>query len=549
MTYSTETKEFLSIATPEDVAAFLGMTYSGLGKQLYGWKDEFRYRQFDIPKKSGGVRRISSPRKWLKEYQRKVADALLEIYSGHKAVHGFVNDRSIVTNAVLHSNKRFIFNIDIENFFDSVNYGRVRGLFASKFFGLPMTAATVVAQLCCFKGQLPQGAPSSPIITNFISLHMDRRLYRLAASNRCTYTRYADDITFSFTAPKKGLPSEIVQEAAGEILPGHALDTIVRSSGFVINKKKTRLQGRTQRQEVTGLVVNEFTNVPREFMRRTKSMLYAWQKHGLAAAETEYHSKYVDKHRATSVPTEFDKVVRGRLNFIRSVRGDRDAVFVRLAKWFNTIVDGSGIVPLSFVEPQTAIGKYKDSVVVVDIAYDDNDGESHIAQGTAFHIKDIGWVTCAHVVCDGHGVPHKKIEVYWSKDLSTKYQAAVTKFDKARDVAVLSVRDDHGETVSPVMPLDGNGSVEIGSKVLITGYPDYTPGQHAYVTEASIATAYIRSTVSVLELTAPLSEGISGSPVIDGSGKVSGIITRGAKSGMGSNLATAYVEIQAMADS
>lgn len=135
--------------------------------------------------------------------------------------------------------------------------------------------------------------------------------------------------------------------------------------------------------------------------------------------------------------------------------------------------------------------------------------------------------------------------MYWSKEIGKKYSATIVGLDKARDVAILSVQGDDGNPLQPEVEFEGTKIAEIGIKVFVVGYPDYTPGQHAYVASASIATKYVRASVSVLELNTPLSEGISGGPVVDPSGKIIGIVTKGAKSGMGSNLATAYGEIVA----
>ena len=535
--------------TADDVAALLGTTYAKLGKQFYRWHPTFLYRTFDVAKKTGGTRRIAAPRKWLKEHQQVIADILLELYPGHPAVHGFVKDRSIVTNASSHLNKRFVFNIDIENFFGCVNFGRVRGVFSSKFFNLPKPVATVLAQLCCFNGALPQGAPSSPIITNYIALHMDRQLRSLAKSNRCTYSRYADDITFSFTSPRKKLPESILQQSSGTVSPGTDLSRIVNANGFTINSKKTRLNSRSQRQDVTGIVVNEGLNVPRQMIRQTRSMLYAWKTHGLAAAENEYHAKYCTKHRASSKLTKFDQVIRGRLNFIRSVRGDRDVIFVGLAKSFNRLASKNGIASVSFVEPMSTVTKFENAVVVVEYAYDGDDGTPVCGQGTAFFINDIGWVTCEHVVCDVSGSHHKDIEAFWSNDLSAKYSVKVLKSDPHRDVAVIQIHESNGTVVTPQVPMTGSATFKKGQKVTIAGFPSYTPGQPAYVTDCTIGTAYPKSGVAVFEPTTHLAGGISGGPVIDMNDNVVGMVTKGAIDGAGSDLAVAFCEILAVSNS
>jgi len=546
MALSAKTTKFLAMKTADDVASFFGATYGDLGKRLYRWNDLFKYESFEIPKKSGGVRKISAPRKWLKDYQREIASVLLECYQGHPAAHGFASDRSIISNATPHLNKRFIFNSDLEDFFPTINYGRVRGLFASKFFNFPEPVASVLAQLCCYKDALPQGAPSSPIITNYIALHMDRQLYRLAKSNRCTYTRYADDITFSFTTPRNKLPENIIVEDATGVRAGASLANIVNSCGFSLNTDKTRLRGRSQRQEVTGLTVNGDLNVPRKLVRQTRSMLYAWRKFGLGAAAAEYHAKYCTKHRASPVPPDFVQVVRGKLNFIKSVRGTRDEIVVRLAKEFNELADMTGSAKVAFVEPETALTKFGPSVIVVEYAYDD-DGEVQCAQGTGFYLNGVGWVTCEHVVCDDDGKPHKEIEAFAANDHGHRYSVTVEHADKHRDIAILSLTDKDGTPAKAKVTLDEAPDIHQGQCVTVVGFPAYTVSQPPFIAESNVGTKYTRHGVSVFELTTHQTGGISGGPVVDEHGKLVGMVTKGVVGGMGSNLAVAHNEIIAAA--
>ena len=154
----------------------------------------------------------------------------------------------------------------MENFFDSFHFGRVRGFFLkNRDYQFADEVVATIANLCCYKGKLPQGAPSSPIITNLISNVMDMRLLKIAKKYKLDYTRYADDLTFS-TNDRKFLEiqEQFYQEVAKEI----------ESSGFKINDKKTRLQFRDSRQEVTGVIVNKKLNVNRDYYKRTRAMAY-----------------------------------------------------------------------------------------------------------------------------------------------------------------------------------------------------------------------------------------------------------------------------------
>jgi RNA-directed DNA polymerase len=196
-----------SVITPLDqlnsisqVSLLLNTSSKQLRYLLYGRPESQRYTTSLIPKKRGGYRNIAAPKEDLKSLQRRFTKILYSFYLPRQSVHGFIQDHSILTNAEPHVHKRYIFNVDLENFFPSINFGRVRGLFMSAPFNIPEKGATILAQLCCHRNALPQVAPTSPIISNIICSRLDRQLMKLAQSYHCFYTRYADDMTFSKTS-------------------------------------------------------------------------------------------------------------------------------------------------------------------------------------------------------------------------------------------------------------------------------------------------------------------------------------------------------------
>ncbi|WP_339164444.1 retron Ec67 family RNA-directed DNA polymerase/endonuclease [Siminovitchia sp. FSL W7-1587] len=270
-------KEFYDIKTRNEFADFLNIPRKQLSYVLYVKGVNNLYTSFEIPKKNGGIRKIDAPLKELKDIQTKLAKALYK----HKAKgrkrknnisHAFEKNKSIITNAKIHRNKRLVLNIDLENFFESFHFGRVRGFFNKNVnFLLPIEAATVIAQISCYEGKLPQGAPSSPIITNLICEILDFRIMKVAKKYKLNCTRYADDITFS-TNDKKflNLQEEFYKEISNEII----------RAGFNINEKKTRLQFRDSRQVVTGLIVNKKINVNRIYYKETRAMAHQLYKQG-----------------------------------------------------------------------------------------------------------------------------------------------------------------------------------------------------------------------------------------------------------------------------
>ncbi len=324
----TEQQEaFLSLKNPRDVASLLEYRYSALVYQIYKVPDDSKYETFEIPKKAGGTRTITSPSRTLKFIQRRLADILINVYKPKPVVYGFVSGKNIVDNAHRHKKKSWVLNIDLEGFFPSINFGRVRGMFMGKPYNLPDSVATILAQICCFKNQLPQGAPTSPIISNMICAKMDSELQDLAWNCRCFYTRYADDITFSTTLPE--LPAQVAKvHSLLDVVVGAELEKIITKNGFKINPLKTRAFSQKQRQEVTGLTVNKHPNVRRKYIAQIRAMLHAWEKFGLPAAEDEYFRLHDKKHRDPKAKKlSFRHVVRGRIAYLGQVKGKNDKTY------------------------------------------------------------------------------------------------------------------------------------------------------------------------------------------------------------------------------
>jgi len=257
-----------------------------LSFQLYKKPKPSLYRKFEIPKRHGGTREILAPERNLKLLQHRLSkllqECLWEINAAHGHVedekhqgvsHGFKRYHSIMTNGRAHVTRRYVFNVDLHDFFGSINFGRVRGFFLKdKNFKLHADVATVIAQIACHENKLPQGSPCSPVISNLIGHSLDIPLVRLAATAGATYTRYADDLTFSTN--KQRFPSSIaVQTSEHEWEPGDDLKRIVARSGFSFNDGKTRMQYRDSRQEVTGLTVNRKVNVTATYRSTVRAMV------------------------------------------------------------------------------------------------------------------------------------------------------------------------------------------------------------------------------------------------------------------------------------
>ena len=330
-------KKFYELESRKDVADILEITEAQLNRNLFSHSQSKAYITFEIPKKSGNPRSISTPITSLKIIQRKLCQILTSVYKPKPSTHGFTENRSIITNASKHTKQRYVLNIDIENFFSEIHWRRVRGLLMARPYSCNEEIATILTKLVCYKGILPQGAPTSPIISNMICAKLDSQLQRLAQKYQCVYTRYADDITFSTSKPR--FPPHIAwfSKEAEKLNLGDELQSVIKENGFKVNNAKTRLQYRSCQQEVTGITVNEKLNIKREYIRQVRAMLHAWEKYGLEHAESDFFEKYDKRIRVHQNQGSFQYIVRGKIDFIGAVRGREDEIYLKHLRWLKKL--------------------------------------------------------------------------------------------------------------------------------------------------------------------------------------------------------------------
>lgn len=288
------------LSTPADVAAALGLTISRL-RWLAFHSDAAtvsHYVRFEVPKRSGGTRQLAAPHADLALAQQWVLANVLSRVPAHDAAHGFVPGRSTVTNAAPHVGRAVVVNADLTDFFPTITFPRVRGIF--KQLGYSPAVATVLALVCTecprravtYAGKpfhvavgprsLPQGACTSPALSNLAARRLDSRLGGIARALGLTYTRYADDLTFSGDA---GADAKV-----GYLLA--RLRHIAAGEGFAVNEKKTRVLRPSASQRVTGVVVNDRPGVPRDVVRRLRAILHRAMFQGLAAQNRENHPRF-----------------------------------------------------------------------------------------------------------------------------------------------------------------------------------------------------------------------------------------------------------------
>lgn len=349
------------------------------------------YSTFTIKKKSGKDRTIHAPVKGLKEFQKALNLILQCLHEPHSAANGFVLGKSIVDNASKHVGQTYVYNIDLKDFFPSVDRSRIWGRLLFAPFNLGSTferrnIANYIATLSCTSMEvdrykdnhwvsikasvLPQGAPTSPTLTNIICEKLDKRLLGVAKRFGLNYSRYADDITFSSKHNTYGVNANKVENIFEK---GSTFDfeirKIITEQNFHIKESKVRLQKKGYRQEVTGLVVNDKINVTRRYVKKLRQWLYMWEQYGFEKATAFFLKHYLkDKENLKSNKPNMMMVIEGKLLYLKMVKGEKDSTYLKLKKRFdfllgeqpNNTFDAINIVDLIFdVGLDKAMKQYK----------------------------------------------------------------------------------------------------------------------------------------------------------------------------------------------
>ena len=519
--------QFKNLDTIDHLAAQLGYSYDELSALIYGPSSLSSYRIFQVAKKSGGFRTIAAPRPELKAIQRQILEALTQAYQPTRSAFGFVRGRSIVGGARLHVGRHVVVNLDLADFFPTITFWRVRGLFMSTAFGRRYDVATVLAQICCRAGELPQGAPTSPIISNFICSAMDRELGALAGSCGGYYSRYCDDMTLSFDS-NVVVEKSIATRSLGGLQPHPAIQNIINKHGFRINYAKFKVRTRRERQEVTGLIVNKRVNIRRSLVRRLHTQLHCIERYGFDSAAKKYCELYGIVSDVQGL-THFAAAIWGRVLFVKMIRGDGDPVFATLARRFNNL----DIYPrkIKYYRRAQSIADLNKAIWVVEVAYDDPEWGFCSSQGTVFILEGVGFVTCAHVVVnDRSRRPFRKISVFRTGS-SKRYCASVASFDPRTDIAILLIQNiDYVAECHTRICLSRLNDFA-GQAVLMTGFPSYRDGQSLFVSRTEVASVH----GDYIEIGGQVIGGISGGPLLDSEFRAVGILIRGVPGGGAKN--------------
>ena len=520
-------EQFLKLKTREDVATILGISEKSLRYFLYKRRPENMYHTFKIPKKDGTTREISAPDKELREIQRKLSSVLSAVYEPKVCAYGFINEKNNVGNAKQHTKKRLVFNIDLKDFFSQIHFGRVRGMLMNAPYSLPNEAATTIAQIACYNRQLPQGAPSSPVITNMICVPLDNSLMRLAKSTGCVYTRYADDITFS--TYKHTFDKSLVYVDNEKVVIGNKLAAVLKKHSFFVNPQKITLRSRVCRQEVTGLTVNVFPNLRRSYIKQLRAIIHSCEKFGLLAAAKVYVKKGLCKNpnicgiidnpgSEDAVKKWFKMVLVGKVHYIKQVKGAYSLTYLSFAQKVNALF-GEDIFDLT--KFQRFENTIKNSTFILQYS---NNGD--FVQGSAFYLTDIGLITNYHVTECGEFFNVFNVDTYDKKPLGiVGRELNEISSNKEIDYAVYKPAFQINDELT--FKCGDSRKSKVGDQVTIIGYPNHQKGNSPYIQSCNITSKKYFQGALFFTVSGRVVHGASGGIVLNSDHEAIGVLKGG----------------------
>ena len=363
---------------------------------------------------------------------------------------------------------------------------------------------------------MPQGAPTSPIISNLICRGLDRDLERLARNHQCVYTRYADDITFSTN--RSNFSEAIVASAPTLENPaptlGSDLLAVLNKHSLVLNPKKCRVRSKRDRQEVTGIIVNEKINVPRSFVRNIRSILRDCEVNGVFKATQKF--RRVDKKARLGAPPGVMLHLRGKLDYLKMVRGPDDPIYVRLALRAEK-VEQSRFYGVPIIGRSAELNQFLREAIWIVLGIDQNDLE--VSQGTGFTLDGIGIVSAQHVFENGIKEKACRWELINAANPLVRY--AITGF-RAKPGLDLAVIECSAPTVAALSP--DTEQPQSADRLRIVGFPVWnTIADQLFVAPTALFQMKIANGLRYLLTGGPVRNGNSGGPILGNDGLVVGV--------------------------
>jgi hypothetical protein len=523
--------------TRADVADLLEVPYGFLKWLLYVNRERQHYRSFDIVKRDGTFRRITAPPKNLLILQQKVLHALTLIYRPKACVCGFVAGRSIRDNAQHHTRRRWTVSFDLQDFFPSIHLGRVRGMLMGVPYNFGYDAAETIAQIACtHDGKLPQGGATSPILANMVCAPFDSSMLDFARANKCRYSRYADDITLSGTSSLP--PKSVASLVDNAWVVGEDLTNLIGANSFLVNHSKTRVRESKRRQRITGVVVNDFCNAPRPYIKTLRSLVHACESKGALTAGLEHAAK-----RKRPLPPDpaawMIRVLRGRLAYYSMLRGVDDPCVRHMARRIAALAPSVGkpnprYTPLETLaaqplsrrskrEPrwQLWFEKFSKSIVYLRST---SLKTGQVGLATGFYATATVCATAGHNCFDADG-DERKLEVIGDDGVGTVVDASdiwgQNKESTGLDVALFKAPS------TCELPVFTQERIPmVGEPVAAIGFPTIAFRDPGAVLHIGYVESVARhwSGVRYISVSFPSGPGLSGAPLIDAEGHCVGIM-------------------------
>lgn len=512
---------FAQVSSNEQLSEYCGVSWDELRMLAYAAGIK-RYTEWLVPKRNGdGFRRISSPMANLRRVQRAIAKGLSEFYRPPSCVYGFVQGRNVAMNALQHTRKRTVLSLDLEDFFPSITASRVHGLF-TKTLSFPDEVANTLTNLVCYRGALPQGAPTSPVISNIICFKMDRSFLNFASNNGLTYTRYADDLIFSSTSAYLARKIFNQDKDDDKGVNSYLINTI-EANGFRINKKKVHIANRGSRQMVNGIIVNQKCNIKRTQYKELRALFHKWSKEGYSKAAEVYFGKKDNLRYKTKLCIEgepcdegtFVKHIRGRLDYYSMVVGVNGRPTEPMAKLWTLFHE--------ITRERVPYLTYEKSAVHLSYAFDSS--EKNGVEGA----ESSGVIVQGVLLTCSHGLPEEDIDKFGDPiqiQVRTAFDQQlsidVSRFKRYKYLDFAYAKLDESFDGIGVRSINPEYLVQVGERIVASGYAGGSPLSHCV--QASVLPGFHDDRIVVDRA---FIEGMSGGPVFNTRHEVIGIVLKG----------------------
>lgn len=491
---------FLDIKSRSDLCNFLGITDKALRFYCYA-KTSRIYKIGLIPKKSGELRTIYKPIKGLHLVQRKLKEEFDKLIYEDNFAYAFYKGKNIAQGASNHKKSKIVISFDLKDFFESIHIGRIIGLLEHKPFNFPNHVAVLIAQLVTADKKLIQGSCCSPVLSNMIFYNVDKEIRNYIKGKRIKYSRYADDLTFSFSTTEY-----INLFLKNDNTASNDFKLLIRKNGFQINDNKTHIRVAGLRQLVTGLVVNDIVNLKKDYRKNIKGFLHSLEKYGVDKTFDVFCKingcEKNDKNKKFMLES-----YKGKINYLGMIRGKNNTEYIKYANTLNEFLTNK--IKRLETEDLALIKKYS----IFSVSGSNNDD----SLGSAFAYNNY-IITCEHVIHDyfPEACVGSLVTCY---NCSTRavIPCKIIRISFENDFAILKPVNNI-ELIS-IKPSRNNESFD---NVVIAGYPDYNAASENFnnTIYGKYQTKQKFNNKTFYVFDASMQKGISGGAVLNGNNHI-----------------------------